>query len=137
MDMEISPGFSVKGAKKKYCLRLKKNIYGTKQAGRVWNKHLHKGLIKLGYVASKIDPCVYYKDGMVFMLYVDNGISAGPDKDEINCLLTGLKAKFNIMDKGDLTEYLGVLVEKQGDRQTKLFQPHLIQEILEDLWFKD
>jgi hypothetical protein len=65
--MEVPPGFNVKGEKKKYCLKLKKNIYGTKQAGRIWNKHLHKGLTKLGYVSSRIDPCVYYKGQTVFM----------------------------------------------------------------------
>jgi hypothetical protein len=133
MYMEVPPGFDVKGAKKKYCLKLKKNIYGTKQAGRVWNKHLHKGLTKLGYVSSKIDPCVYYKGRSVFMLYVDDGIFAGPDKKEIDDLIEGLKGEFKITDEGDLTEYLGVLVEKQADGRTKLSQPHLIKEILDDL----
>jgi hypothetical protein len=57
--MEIPPGLNVKGAKKKYCLKLRKSIYGTKQAGGGWSKHLHKGLIELGYTVSKIDPCVY------------------------------------------------------------------------------
>jgi hypothetical protein len=37
--MEVPLGFNVNGAKKQYCLKLKKNIYGTKQAGWVWNKH--------------------------------------------------------------------------------------------------
>jgi hypothetical protein len=64
--MEVPSGFNVKGEKKRYCLKLKKNIYGTKQAGRVWNKHLNKGLTKLGYVPSIIDPCVYYKGKSVF-----------------------------------------------------------------------
>jgi hypothetical protein len=63
---------------------------------------------------------MYYKGGTVFMLYVDDGIFAGPNKNEINDLLTGLQAEFNIMDEGGLTEYLGVLVVKQGDSQSKL-----------------
>lgn len=54
--MAIPLGFNLKGKKKDYCLKLKKNIYGTKQGGKVWNKHLDKGLKKLGYVPSKIDP---------------------------------------------------------------------------------
>jgi hypothetical protein len=135
--MEVPPGFDLKGQKKKYCLKLKKNIYGTKQAGRVWNKHLNKGLIKLGYKPSLIDPCVYYKGETVFMLYVDDGIFAGPNKDEIEGLIKGLKTEFNITDEGDLKEYLGVLVEKQADGRTKLSQPHLIKQILDDLWFNE
>jgi hypothetical protein len=138
MYMEIPPGFNLKqGTKKQYCLKLTKNIYGTKQAGRVWNKHLHKGLTELGYVASKIDPCVYYKGKTVFMVYVDDGIFAGPDKQEINGLLAQLTKKFTITDEGDLTEYLGVLVEKKLDGRTKLSQPHLIKQMLDDLWFNE
>ena len=135
--MEIPVGFVLTGNKKKYCLKLRKNIYGTKQAGRVWNKHVHKGLLKLGYKASKVDPCVYYKGQTVFMIYVDDGIFAGHDKKEIEGLIKELQKEFNVTDEGDLKEYLGVLVEKQADGRTKLSQPQLIKQILNDLWFND
>jgi hypothetical protein len=98
---------------------------------------MNKGLIELGYKRSIIDPCVYYRGKMVFMIYVDDGIFAGPDKGEIERLFKELQAKFNITDEGDLTEYLGVLVEKQPDGRTKLSQPQLIEQILSDLWFND
>jgi hypothetical protein len=94
--MEVPVRFDIPGRdKKKYCLKLKKNIYGTKQAGRVWNKFVHKGLIKLGYAVSRIDSCVYYKGSSVFMLYVDDGIFAGPDKQEIASLIQELQVEFN------------------------------------------
>jgi hypothetical protein len=133
--MAIPPGFNLKGRKKEFCLKLEKNIYGTKQGGRVWNKHLDKGLKKLGYVPSRIDPCVYYHGTSVLMLYVDDGIFCGPNKSEIDGLIEGLKQEFNITDEGDIKEYLGVLVEKKADRRLKLSQPHLIAQILDDLWF--
>jgi hypothetical protein len=136
--MEVPVGFDLPSKNKKaYCLKLKKNIYGTKQAGRVWNKFVHKGLLELGYTVSKIDTCVYYKGSSVFMLYVDDGIFAGPDKAEITRLIQELQREFNVTDEGDLKEYLGVLVEKQGDGRIKLSQPHLIQQILDDLWFNE
>jgi hypothetical protein len=46
--MTIPPGFNLKGKKLEYCLKLKKNIYRTKQGRIVWNRHLDKGLKKLG-----------------------------------------------------------------------------------------
>jgi hypothetical protein len=136
--MEVPVGFHLPGRdKKSYCLKLKKNIYGTRQAGWVWNKSVDKGLLKLGYTASKIDSCVYYKGSSVFMLYVDDGIFAGPDKLEIVNLIRELQAEFKVTDEGDLKEYLGVLVEKQPDGRIKLSQPHLIHQILNELWFND
>jgi hypothetical protein len=46
------------------------------------------------------------------MLYVDDGMFAGPDRAEIANLIKGLQDEFNVTDEGTLTEYLGVLVEK-------------------------
>jgi hypothetical protein len=49
-----------------HCLKLKKNMYGQKQAGRVWNNHLVKGLTtKLNFVQSKVDECVFYQGSTV------------------------------------------------------------------------
>jgi hypothetical protein len=133
--MAIPLDFNLKGKKKEIYLKLKKNIYGTKQGGQVWNHHLDKGLKKLGYVPSRIDPCVYYHGTSVLMLYVDDGIFCGPNKGEIDGLIKGLKQEFNITDEGDIKEYLGVLVEKEPDGRLKLSQPHLIAQVLDDLWF--
>ena len=35
--------------RKEYVLKLEKNLYGQKQAGRVWYLHLRKNLLKLGF----------------------------------------------------------------------------------------
>ncbi len=48
-----------------------------------------------------------------------------------------MKSEFNITDVLFLKEYLGVLVEKHEDVITKLSQPQLIQQVLDDLWFND
>jgi hypothetical protein len=133
--MEVPVGFDLKGKKKEFCLKLRNNIYGTKQAGRVWNKHLNKGLTKLGFKVSAVDPCVYYHGHAVFMLYIDDGIFAGPSKSEIAMLIKRMQAEFTVTDEGDIKEYLGVLVERQSDGTLKLSQPQLIKQILEDLWF--
>jgi hypothetical protein len=133
--IEIPVGFVLKGDKKLYCLKLLKNIYGTKQAGRVLNKHVNKGLLEPGFKPSIINPCVCYRGKTVFMIYVNDGKFVGPDREEIEQLFKELQAKFNITDKGDLTEYLGVLVEKHLDGRTKLSQPPLVKQVLNDLWF--
>ena len=42
-------------------LKLLKNIYGLKQAGRLWNQMLDKKIRELGYKQSSVDMCLYYK----------------------------------------------------------------------------
>jgi hypothetical protein len=69
------------------------------------------------------------------MQYVDDGIFCGPDKEEITQLISELKNKFNIMDEGDIKEYLGVLIKKEADGKLTMTQPHLIAQILDNLWF--
>jgi hypothetical protein len=56
--MELPKGFQLEGSKEAYCLKLKKNLYGQKQAGRVWNQFLHKGLIQMNFKQSSVDDCV-------------------------------------------------------------------------------
>ena len=46
MYMEIPQGFEVEKSRKNHCLKLKKNLYGQKQAGRVWFNHIKDHLTK-------------------------------------------------------------------------------------------
>ena len=49
--MPIPKGFEVK-FDEEYVMKLKKNLFGQRQAGRVWNKHVNKKLKQVGFVAS-------------------------------------------------------------------------------------
>ena len=46
--MRIPKGFSV-STPGHYLLKLKKNVYGLKDAGRTWHEHLKKGLLDRGF----------------------------------------------------------------------------------------
>ena len=133
--MQVPQGSSYKGSRKTHALRLKKNLFGQKQAGRVWNKHLKKGLTKgLGFVPSKIDECVFYRGSTVLFIYVDDGCILDPDEKKIDDVIQELKdLKYDITDEGDIDEYLGVKIERLEDGAIKLSQPHLIDQILKDL----
>ena len=143
MYMEIPQGFHHHGQRKTHVLQLLKNIYGTRQAGRIWNKHIHAGLIERGFRQSTVDHCVYYKGKVVFLLYVDDGIFIGPDPAEIDRFIASLKhdpkctTSYDITDEGNLSDYLGVKVDYLEGGRMSLSQPHLIQQILNDLGFKD
>jgi hypothetical protein len=146
MYMEIPRGFKFQGSRKTHCLLLKKNLYGQKQAGRVWNEYLHNGLLARGFVQSKVDMCLYYRGKVAMLIYTDDGIFVGPtsaDIDEAIRILQqpvgkdGIYRAFNLTDEGDLNDYLGVKVDHLPNGHIKLSQPHLIQQVIDDLGFND
>ena len=134
--MTIPKGFEIEeGQNQDYVLQIHRNIYGQKQAGRVWNQHLTKILIKkVGFEQSKVDNCVFYKGQVMYVLYTDDSILAGPDPNEIDKIIDDMKkAKLDVTIEGDLQDFLGVNIERKEDGTIHLTQPHLIDQILADL----
>ena len=134
--MDIPKGLKIEGGKSDdYVLKINRNIYGQKQAGRVWNKYLVNKLVnELGFVQSKIDECLFYRGKVMYALYTDDSILAGPNKAEIDDIIQEMrKSKLNITNEGDITDFLGVNIENMKDRSIKLLQPHLVDQILKDL----
>ena len=82
--MELPQGIkTATGNSKDHVLKLLKNLYGQKQAGRVWNSFLVDKLTSLGYTSSLIDDCVFFRDNINFMVYVDDGIFLGNDDAQL------------------------------------------------------
>ena len=134
--MEIPKGFDIdEGRTDDFILKINKNIYGQKQAGRVWNQYLVNKLIKeLGFKQSSIDECLFYKGRVLYALYTDDSILAGPDKGEIDTIIKDMRRiGLNITDEGSLEDFLGVNIERKEDGSIFLTQPHLIDQILKDL----
>ena len=114
MYMELPKGIETKyGNGKTHVLKLLKNLYGQKQAGRVWNQFLHERLLKLGFEQSTIDEYLYYRGSLLFVVYVDDGILASSNKTEIEKAIKDIRSTgCEIDDQGDLCDYLGVNVER-------------------------
>jgi hypothetical protein len=60
-------------------LRLLKSLYGLRQAPRTFFEKLREGLLERGYTQSQIDPCLFMKQGIICVCYVDDTIFAGAD----------------------------------------------------------
>ena len=86
--MKIPKGVNLRNkSSDDYVLKLHKNTYGQKNAGRVWNQYLVKKLIIIGFKQSKIDECVFYKGKVMYALYTDDSILVGPDPTDIDDVL--------------------------------------------------
>ena len=92
-----------------------------------------KGINEVGFAKSAIDECVFYRNDTIFFSYVDDGIIIAPSQDKIKLAIQDLSKKFNIEDKGDINEYLGVRIDHIESNKIKLHQPHLIKQIISDL----
>ena len=61
-------------------VKLIKNVYGLADASLTWHNHLKKGLSEFGFKQSEVDPCLFFKGQVMFILYVDDGICLSPTK---------------------------------------------------------
>mmetsp|Transcript_26540 Transcript_26540/g.37655 ORF Transcript_26540/g.37655 Transcript_26540/m.37655 type:complete len:1449 (-) Transcript_26540:1524-5870(-) len=136
--MEIPRGVQIGDTNTRtHVLKLHKNIYGTKFASRTWNKYLTNKLVNdVGFTQSKYDECLFYKGNVVYILYTDDSILAGPDEDEIDQVISLIKeAGLKITDEGDIQDFLGVNIQRKG-KTVEFTQPQLIEKVLRALRFK-
>jgi hypothetical protein len=132
--MELPQGIELKGGNSKtHVLKLLKNIYGQRQAGKIWSDFLKDKLTSIGFVPSPVDECVYIRRNVIFLVYVDDGIFSSPDASAIDEAIQDIKKLgLDMEDQGDIEDYLGVNVEKVNDTFV-LTQPQLIDQIIEDM----
>ena len=87
--MYLPIGFQVDTEKESKCyiLKLNKSLYVLKQASLNWFEKLKQGLIDRGFHPSVIDPCLYFKKGMIIITYVDDCIIVSNSMKDINNFL--------------------------------------------------
>ena len=85
-----------------------------------------------GSKQSKIDKCVFYCKSTTILQYIDDLIIFNKDDNNIKRAINDLKERFDLEDMGNVTNFLGVKVEKVDNKIT-LTQPKLIHSILNDL----
>jgi hypothetical protein len=110
--------FAVKGGSDKV-LRLKKALYGLRQAPRAWNARLDSELIKLGFERNPLEHAVYRRAqadiNLLVGVYVDDLIITGPSCTHIEAFKREMKKSFSMSDLGLLSYYLGIQVtQKEG-----------------------
>ena len=60
IHMELLRGFKVSKDNYQFCLKIIKNVYGQKQAGRTWSLHLKKGLLSIGFTQRFANNCIFF-----------------------------------------------------------------------------
>ncbi|MBW0478903.1 hypothetical protein O181_018618 [Austropuccinia psidii MF-1] len=111
------------------CLRLKKAIYGLKQAPLAWYTQLKEWLIKTGFRVSVLDPCVFFKEAnpptWIYIHVDDIAIFS----KNVTVFKEEIKKEFDIKDFGPADLILGIKVtQMNGD--ILLDQRHYAEALL-------
>ncbi|SGZ11138.1 BQ5605_C107g13190 [Microbotryum silenes-dioicae] len=130
--MTAPRGFDLPGDK---VLRLRRSIYGLKQAGRIWNRHIDASLRDLGYTATGTDHCVYSRlddrqRPHYIALYVDDLLMISPDLAEIERVISGLEQRYGVKRLGPAEYILGIQIRRLDDGSIALSQERYIMDVL-------
>ena len=98
--MEQPKGFVAYGQEHLVC-RLRKSLYGLKQASRQWYKKFHDFIQSVSFSKSDQDHCPFTKivqDGspVFLIIYVDDMLLSGRHAGEVTELVRKLRLKFSL-----------------------------------------
>jgi len=103
-------------------LRLRRAMYGLRQAPRAWNKCLEAELTKRGFVQSNADPGLWLLHGeegaVMCMFYVDDGLVAARSDSEAEALVDLVADMFSIRKLGEPDDVLGIEVLRDWEAGT-------------------
>lgn len=115
--MRMPPGFTHSDSSK--VCRLRKSIYGLRQAPRCWFTKLSSALEKFGFVQSYSDYSLFtYSKGGVevrVLVYVDDLVIASNSIDKLTKFKESLGRQFRMKDLGKLKYFLGIEVACSGE----------------------
>lgn len=125
-----------------WVLKLRKAIYGLKQASRMWHIVLDKALREMGFTLVKCDHSIWvYKRGdirIIIPVFVDDMTIAAKSKAEIEKVKDELKRRFKLRDLGPTTFLLGVeIIRDRPKRTLQLSQRQYILDMLERYGFSE
>ena len=126
----------------KWFLKLKKSIYGLKQASRQWYYKFHQVVISFGFQMNLADDCIYHKFSgskyIFLVLYVDDILLAINDIGLLHETKRFLSKQFEMKDLGDASFFLGIQICRDRSRGIlRLSQKSYIDKLLKRFGMQD
>ena len=111
--------FESKDSKHLVC-KLKKSIYGLKQASRQWYRKFDHVITSFGFKENTIDQCIYLKISgskfIILVLYVDDILLASSDVNLLHDTKKFLSKRFEMKDLGEASFVLGIQIDRDRSK---------------------
>ncbi|GJV17454.1 putative ribonuclease H-like domain-containing protein [Tanacetum coccineum] len=137
--MEAPRGFTDSFGEREACL-LKKSLYRLKQSPRAWFERFILAIKYYGFKQSNSDHTLFLKQrgnlitGLI--IYVDDMIITGNNKEEITKLKKNLFTEFEMKDLGRLKYFLGIEVLRSKQR-IFMYQKKYVLDLLAEIGMVD
>ena len=109
--MDQPQGFEATSKRNLVC-RLKKSIYGLKQASKQWYLKFNDIVLSYGFVEMTVDQCIYMKvvgrKFIILVLYVDDILLAASDHGLLHDVKNYLSSNFEMKDMGEASYVIGI-----------------------------
>ena len=138
--MEQPQGFIVAGMENNVC-KLKKSIYGLKQASCTWNLQFHGFLLELGFKQTSSYAGVYVmhqsqgEDSLsllIVILYVDDITIMGTSLEAVKWSKDDLQKCYEMSDLGEIESYLGICITwNRSHKCIEIDQSGYIKDVLD------
>jgi len=132
------PGYSFPPGK---VARLRRSLYGLRQASRLFHAKLHTFLLAYGFQQVGEDGTLFRfqsNDDVLFLsMYVDDGLVASSSPQLYQKFMCALKTEFTISNESPLQYYLGIAFTRDRDGSVFLDQSKYIRELLERFGMQD
>ncbi|KAJ9562492.1 hypothetical protein OSB04_007652 [Centaurea solstitialis] len=132
--MSQPEGFKEEGKEHLVC-KLKKSIYGLKQASRQWYLKFDEVMKRFNFTKNSVDQCIYFKNSgskfTILVLYVDDILIASNNKDMLFGTKRFLSNNFDMKDLGEASYVIGIEIHRDRENGTLgLSQKAYINRIL-------
>ena len=130
--MQMPRGFKQEGK----CFRLRRSLYGLRQAPRAFHTYLVKALEQQGLMQSHLDPCLFIGEKVVAVTFVDDTLFWAKDEKDLTSVMAALRnaKEYGLLleKEGDAAGFLGVDLKKENG-QIVMTQTGLIDRIISAL----
>ena len=113
--MQKPQGFEIKGKEHMVC-KLKRSIYGLKQASRQWYFKFNEVIMKYGFKENIVDRCIYLKKSgsawILLVLYVDDILLASTNLSLLRETKDLLSENFDTKDMGEAHYVIGIEIHR-------------------------